>query len=55
MEQVLLLLDSVLFRHSNMLHMQFLIAAMVTFLHGRKISAGKLFGSWHLDYFLGHW
>lgn len=41
------------FCHSDVLHMQFLIAAMVTFLHGRKISAGKLFGSWYLDDFLG--
>lgn len=41
----------VLFCHSDVLCMKFLIAAMVTFLHGR----GKLFGSWHLDYFLGHW
>lgn len=44
----------VLFHCSNMLHMH-LIAAMVTFLHGRKISTAKLFGSWHLDYALGYW
>lgn len=44
----------VLFHCSNMVHMH-LIAAMVTFLRGRKISTAKLFGSWHLDYALGHW
>lgn len=31
-----------------------LIAAMVPFLSGMKIRAAKLFGSWHLDCFLGH-